>query len=116
MTPSEKDIKFDRQLRLWGPIGQRLLEKSHIALVGATPVGSELLKDLILPNIGEFTIIDGGNVTEEDISANFFVGSDSLGKPKAQEVKEFLNELNEDVSGNYINKVCIDFLTILKFY
>lgn len=82
------------------------MENAHIALLGATPVGSELLKDLILPNIGKFTVIDSGKVTEEDVSANFFVDSDSLGQSRAKVVKELLNELNEDVEGHYIEEVC----------
>lgn len=105
MPPSEKDRKYDRQLRLWASSGQSALENAHVALIGATSVGSELLKDLILPNIGKFTIFDDGLVTEEDISANFFVEADSLGKPKAPIVKELLNELNIDAKGASVQKV-----------
>lgn len=107
-APSEKDRKFDRQLRLWGTLGQTYLEESHVALIGATPLGSEMLKNLILPNIGSFTIIDDSNITESDTSSNFFVESDSIGKPKAPMVQSLLNELNEDVKGNYIQKVYIN--------
>lgn len=103
MPPSEKDTKFDRQLRLWGSDGQSSLENAHIALVGATPVGCEVLKDLILPNIGKFTIIDDKKIQQEDIAANFFVESDSLNKSRAKVTKELLNELNEDVEGNFID-------------
>ena len=103
--PSEKDRKFDRQLRLWASSGQSALENAHVALVGATSVGSELLKDLILPNIGKFTIIDDNFITEEDCSANFFVEADSLGKPKAQIIQALLNELNVDAQGSYVQKV-----------
>lgn len=105
MAPSAKDRKYDRQLRLWASSGQSALENAHVALVGATSVGSELLKDLILPNIGRFTIIDDGVVTEEDSSANFFVEGDSLGKPKAPIVQALLNELNQDAQGSSVEKV-----------
>ena len=44
---SEKERKYDRQLRLWASSGQALLENAHVALIGGTAVGSELLKDLI---------------------------------------------------------------------
>ena len=48
-APSSKEKKYDRQLRLWGANGQNLLESSHIALVGSTATGCEVLKNLVLP-------------------------------------------------------------------
>ena len=35
--------------RLWGEHGQELLENSHIGLLNATAVGTETLKNLVLP-------------------------------------------------------------------
>ena len=52
------DDKYDRQLRLWGTHGQRLLSASHVCLLGATGAGTETLKNLILPAVGRFTIVD----------------------------------------------------------
>jgi len=34
-TPSKKDTKYDRQLRLWGVAGQKALMESHVLLVNA---------------------------------------------------------------------------------
>ena len=49
--PSEKERKYDRQLRLWAASGQAALESANILLVnsGAGTVGVETLKNLILP-------------------------------------------------------------------
>ena len=41
--------KFDRQLRLWGSHGQKALYADRILLLNAGPVGSESLKNLVLP-------------------------------------------------------------------
>lgn len=76
--------KYDRQLRLWGPIGQRNLAKSHVLLIQADAVGSETLKNLVLPGVGAFTILDDHRVTPEDLGNNFFVCLDSVGKPRAE--------------------------------
>lgn len=43
--------------RLWGDHGQSLLENSQICLVNATALGTEIMKGLVLPGIGSFTII-----------------------------------------------------------
>lgn len=101
-APSVKDRKYDRQLRLWASSGQQALENAHICLIGATPTGSEILKNLILPGIGQFTIVDDSSITKDDVSSNFFVTSEDIGKPRAEMVRSYLIELNPDVKGNCI--------------
>lgn len=46
------DNKYDRQLRLWGPSGQKALMEAHILLVNASATGTETLKNLVLPGGG----------------------------------------------------------------
>lgn len=95
----DKETKYDRQLRLWATTGQSNLEKSHICLINATSTGSEILKNLILPGIGNFTIIDDRKVTNENVSSNFFLKKQDLHKDLASAVQKNLNELNTDVYG-----------------
>ncbi|KAF9434216.1 NEDD8-activating enzyme E1 regulatory subunit [Entomortierella beljakovae] len=106
-----KTQKYDRQLRLWGNNGQDALESAHILLINASAVGCEILKNLVLPGIGRFTIVDQGTVTQNDIGSNFFLDFESLGKSRAERAYELLGELNEDVHGNWVAK---DILTILN--
>ena len=49
MPPTAKEIKYDRQLRLWSANGQEALEKSKLCLINATATGTEILKNLVLP-------------------------------------------------------------------
>lgn len=48
---SEKEKKYDRQLRLWAASGQAALESANILLfnTGSGTVGVETLKNLVLP-------------------------------------------------------------------
>lgn len=101
---TEKNRKYDRQLRLWGDHGQTSLETADICLVNATGLGTEILKSLVLPGIGAFTIVDGKKITQEDIGANFFLDSDSIGKSRAQIATQMLLELNRDVRGDFIDE------------
>lgn len=101
---SEKNRKYDRQLRLWGDHGQAALEGAHICVINATGLGTEILKSLVLPGIGAFTIVDGKKITNEDIGANFFLEADSVGKSRAQVAMQMLLELNSDVRGDYIDE------------
>ena len=76
--------KYDRQLRLWGANGQRALMEAHVLLVQADSVGTETLKNLVLPGIGAFTILDDFIVDNHDLGCNFFVEEQSLGRPRAE--------------------------------
>ncbi|KAI2662480.1 NEDD8-activating enzyme E1 regulatory subunit [Labeo rohita] len=102
---TSKEQKYDRQLRLWGDHGQEALENAHVCLINATSTGTEILKNLVLPGIGAFTIVDGHKVSGEDVGNNFFLTSSSIGKNRAQAATELLQELNSDVSGNFVEEL-----------
>lgn len=58
------------------------------------------MKNLVLPGIGHFTILDHLTVTPEDAGNNFFLeGHDSVGKSRAEEAVRLLCELNDGVEG-----------------
>ncbi|OQR92231.1 SUMO-activating enzyme (SAE) [Thraustotheca clavata] len=93
--------KYDRQLRLWGAMGQRKLMSTKLLLLNAGPTGSEVLKNLVLPGIGKFEICDGQTVCKADLGNNFFVTEADLGRPRAQVVMEWMLEMNPDVQGTF---------------
>ena len=93
--------KYDRQLRLWGTHGQKKLQTSHILLIGSTFTGCETLKNLVLPGIGQFTIIDDHIVTELDAGSSFFIEKEDIGRFQAECVARNLKELNPDVEGAF---------------
>ncbi|KAK4134204.1 hypothetical protein BT67DRAFT_311239 [Trichocladium antarcticum] len=101
--PSEKERKYDRQLRLWAASGQAALESANMLLVnsGAGTVGSETLKNLVLPGIGRFAIYDEAEVSEADLGVNFFLDDSYLGKSRSRGVTELLLELNPEVEGSW---------------
>uniref|UniRef100_A0A452V5A8 NEDD8-activating enzyme E1 regulatory subunit n=1 Tax=Ursus maritimus TaxID=29073 RepID=A0A452V5A8_URSMA len=109
-TFSSSHIKKKRKqvklilIQLWGDHGQEALESAHVCLINATATGTEILKNLVLPGIGSFTIIDGNQVSGEDAGNNFFLQRSSIGKNRAQAAMEFLQELNNDVSGSFVEE------------
>lgn len=109
--PSIRAERYDRQLRLWGDHGQRLLQGSHVCLINATATGTETLKNLVLPGIGAFTVVGGGVINESDLGSNFFVSHEHVGKSSSQVAMELLQELNTEVKGNFIDE---DFETVLS--
>uniref|UniRef100_A0A673AA70 NEDD8-activating enzyme E1 regulatory subunit n=1 Tax=Sphaeramia orbicularis TaxID=375764 RepID=A0A673AA70_9TELE len=106
-TKANKEQKYDRQLRLWGDHGQESLENAHVCLINATATGTEILKNLVLPGIGAFTIVDGHIVSGEDYQHTVFVKHLTIGfilQNRAQAATELLQELNSDVSGNFVEE------------
>jgi amyloid beta precursor protein binding protein 1 len=75
-------FRYDRQLRLWGDHGQVALEKARVCMIGATATATEILKSLVLPGVGSFTIIDGKKVTQEDIGNNFFLENECVNQSR----------------------------------
>ncbi|XP_023639728.1 NEDD8-activating enzyme E1 regulatory subunit AXL [Capsella rubella] len=99
-----KKTKYDRQLRIWGELGQAALETASICLLNCGPTGSEALKNLVLGGIGSITIVDGSKVEIGDLGNNFMVDEKSVGQSKAKCVCGFLQELNDAVKANFIEE------------
>lgn len=66
--------------------------------MGANAVGTEVLKNLVLPGCGSLTIVDGETVRPADLGSSFFVSEAGLGEPRARVTAELLQELNEDAN------------------
>ncbi|KAI0827220.1 hypothetical protein BC628DRAFT_1318861 [Trametes gibbosa] len=103
--PDDKTRRYDRQLRIWAASGQAALESSRILLVSSSATSTSILKNLVLPGIGHFSILDSTITTPADAGNNFFLNaSESIGKPRAQEAVPLLHELNESVQGEAVLK------------
>lgn len=98
------EARYDRSLRLWGAQAQELLGAGHVLLLGATSVGCEILKNMTLPGLGHFTVVDGNKVTRRDLGVNFFLEQSDEGKSIAQATANILKELNPLVTGSFVEK------------
>nr|CCC46689.1 putative ubiquitin activating enzyme [Trypanosoma vivax Y486] len=95
------ESKYDRQLRLWGDDGQAALQASHIVVLGVTATATEILKNMILPGVGFFTVVDDARVDAGSLGNNFFVSMDDHieNRPIAQALVQHLSRLNEQSHG-----------------
>lgn len=97
--PDHEKARFDRSERLWGAEAQKLLRTGHAVLLGATPVGCETMKNLVLPGLGFWTVVDNQAVTKRDLGTNFFLEQADLGKNRAEATVAVLQELNDLTRG-----------------
>ncbi|GAC99113.1 neddylation-related protein [Pseudozyma hubeiensis SY62] len=97
--PSAHTQRYDRQLRLWASSGQSSLEKSRILVIGASALSAQILKNLVLPGIGSFVLLDDSIVDAADLGVNFFLQpGESEGKYAAEEMCRLLTDMNTSVA------------------
>lgn len=99
--PSTDEAKYDRQLRLWGSDAQELLESAHVCVIGGSALGAEVLKNLVLPGVGRFSLIDTTASSAADVASNFFVWAEDVtaGRARCDAVASRVLELNDRVVG-----------------
>jgi NEDD8-activating enzyme E1 regulatory subunit len=54
--------RYDRQLRIWGPKGQKALSEASVAIIGCSGPSIEAAKNLILPGVGKIDIWDNSKI------------------------------------------------------
>lgn len=62
------DIRFDRQVRLFGDRGQELLHEQKVAVIGAGGAGSLLVEYLARLGVGELLVIDPDRIDPTNLS------------------------------------------------
>jgi len=63
-SPVHRDVRYDRQLRLWGEHGQFALERSSVLICGVNTLTCEVAKNLVLPGIEKIILLDNEPVTK----------------------------------------------------
>jgi len=76
------------------------LENCRMCALGAGAAVTETLKNLVLPGVGSFTVVDAAVVRQEDLGNNFFYETQDVGKPRAEASMLRLAELNENVEAH----------------
>ncbi|ONH65320.1 DNA damage tolerance protein RHC31 [Cyberlindnera fabianii] len=89
---------YDRQLRVWGAEGQNKIKNASVLLINFNGVGTEIVKNLTLSGIGSLELWDSSTVTEDDLSAQFFLSEDDVGKNKLESVQPRIKDMNPRVN------------------
>lgn len=65
-----------------------------MVVLGASGLSAQVLKNLVLPGLGSFTVCDDARVNWDDVRSNFFLDAESVGKSYAEELARLVQELN----------------------
>lgn len=86
---------FDRQIRAFGPDGQRLLAQLRVGVVGAGGTGSAVCEQLIRLGVGELLVIDPDVINDDGSNITRVYGStmNDIGVPKVDIVARAASQI-----------------------
>jgi len=88
---------YSRQLYVLGHEAMRRMQNSNVLISGMRGLGIEVAKNVVLGGCKSVTIHDTGNADWLDLSSQFFLREDDLGKNRAEVSRDRLAELNNYV-------------------
>lgn len=87
-------------------LGTRAMEKlknSHVAVFGLGGVGSWCAEALVRSGVGRITVIDSDTVSRSNINRQLIATEKTVGKPKAEVMRDRLLEINPEAQ---VNALC----------
>jgi molybdopterin/thiamine biosynthesis adenylyltransferase len=84
---------FDRQIRVFGSMGQQVVGALHVAVVGAGGTGSAVAEQLARLGVGVLTIVDDDVVTEATPTRGYGMTVADTGRPKAEVLADHLRRI-----------------------
>lgn len=88
--------EFIRSEMLLGKESTHRLKNAKIAVFGIGGVGSYVCESLARCGVGSLTLIDGDSVAESNINRQIIALHSTIGKPKAEVMRERIYDINPD--------------------
>lgn len=106
---------YSRQLYVLGHEAMRKMAASNVLIVGMKGLGVEIAKNIALAGVKSVTIYDPEPVTIQDLSTQFFLRTEDIGKSRAAATLPRLAELNtyvpvRDLGGKPGDGITIDLI------
>lgn len=102
---------YSRQLYVLGKEAMLKMQNSNVLMIGLKGLGVEIAKNIALAGVKSLTLYDPEAVLLEDLSSQFFLSEDDIGKSRALATAPKLMELNQ-----YTPITVISELTLLGSY
>ncbi|TFK27024.1 ubiquitin activating enzyme [Coprinopsis marcescibilis] len=107
---------YSRQLYVLGHEAMKRMALSNVLIVGLQGLGVEIAKNIALAGVKSVTIYDPEPVTIQDLSSQFFLREEDIGKSRAAATLPRLAELNayvpvRDLGGKAGDEISVDLVT-----
>ena len=85
---------YSRQLYVLGHEAMKRMGASNVLIVGLKGLGVEIAKNIALAGVKSLTLYDPAPAAIADLSSQFFLHVDDVGKPRAEVTAPRVAELN----------------------
>lgn len=97
-----------RTLLMLGEQKMERLRSAHVLVAGLGGVGAYAAEMLCRAGVGQITMFDGDTISVTNRNRQLPAMLSTIGKPKAELIKERLLDINPDIKLNAIQKYCND--------
>nr|XP_058932777.1 ubiquitin-like modifier-activating enzyme 7 isoform X2 [Kogia breviceps] len=109
---------YSRQLYVLGLPAMERIQEAKVLLSGLQGLGAEVAKNLVLMGVGSLTLHDPHPTCWSDLSAQFFLSEQDLGRSRAEASQELLAKLNGAVqvcihTGDITEDLLLDFQVVV---
>lgn len=94
---------YSRQLAVFGTEAQAKMQRSTVLMVGLRGTGVEVAKNVILAGVREVGLLDAEPAEARDLSAQFYLKPEDVGRPRAAACFEMLRSLNTYVRTHVVD-------------
>jgi len=94
---SEGGLAFDRQVRVFGEVGQRRLRTMRVGIVGLGGTGSVVLEQLSHLGVGQFLLIDPDIVERTNLNRLVGCSESDISKPKVDVAAAHAKRINSTI-------------------
>lgn len=102
---------YSRQLYVLGKDAMLKMAASNVLIIGLKGLGLEIAKNVALAGVKSLSIYDQSPVELEDLSTQFFLSEEDIGKPRAQATLPKLSELNQYVPISVLDELTPESVT-----
>ncbi|SCV99655.1 LAFE_0A07976g1_1 [Lachancea fermentati] len=96
---------YSRQLYVLGKEAMLKMQHSNVLIIGLRGLGVEIAKNIALAGVKSLTLYDPSSVEIQDLSTQFFLTEQDVGKPRDQVSQRKLAELNAYVPINLLGSL-----------
>ncbi|MGH0152907.1 UNVERIFIED_CONTAM: hypothetical protein FKN15_032581 [Acipenser sinensis] len=108
---------YSRQLYVLGHEAMKRMQNSNVLISGMRGLGVEIAKNVILAGVKTVTIHDSAAAEWRDLSSQFYLREEDLGKNRAETTQPRLAELNSYVSVSaFTGALTEEYLQQFQFY